>query len=142
MSDSNYDDTGEIEIDPDVAFLEWRRQVTRALNRQTKIEAERTGASRTTSKLIAFFGTTITAAAIGCFVWLWNTQAASQQHSNRLAQQEREQQEQSESIEENATKIDTIDRRLTSNEATTRAVNERLGEILQELRAQRGRRGQ
>lgn len=44
---------------------------------QREIEAERTGASKLTAKLLTFFGTVITAAAIGGFVWVWDAQAAN-----------------------------------------------------------------
>jgi hypothetical protein len=143
MPDEKHDDdTGEIEIDPDVAAHEWRRSVSRALNRQARLEAERTGASKTTGKIVAFFGSTITAAAIGGFVWLWDTQATSQQHEARIARMSEEQQEQTEALETTDATLDAIERRVTQNEAAQRAVNERLDRILEELQRQRGNRRQ
>lgn len=134
------DDTGEIEIDPDVAAHEWRRSVSRALNRQARTEAERTGASKTTGKIVALFGSIITAAALGGFGWLWNTQAKGQEHEARIARMTEVQQEQVESLDANEASDHDVERRVVANESAIRSINERLDRILEELRQQRGNR--
>ncbi len=45
-------------------------QLTKAVARQAEIEAERTGAARTTTRILTLFGSLITVAAAGGFVWL------------------------------------------------------------------------
>lgn len=136
-NDNTEDDTGEIEIDPDVAAHEWRRSVSRALNRQARLEAERTGASKTTGKIIAVFGSIITAAALAGFGWLWNTQAKGQEHESAIARMNEVQTQQSESIETAETEATAVERRVSGNEAAIRSINERLDRILEELRQQR-----
>lgn len=51
------------------------RQIKQAQAEQSRIESERTGASRTAGRLVAVFGSLITAAAIGGFAWVWNANA-------------------------------------------------------------------
>jgi len=53
------------------------RAIKLAQATQAEIEAERTGASKTTSRLVTVFGTLITAAAIGGFAWVWNANATN-----------------------------------------------------------------
>lgn len=98
---------------------------------QSRIEAERTGAAKTTSMLIAVFGSTITAAAIGCFVWVWEAHASNSLRDARI-----------EALTENPPTVHghalierdvrSIEHRLVVIEASYAAINERLDRIERE----------
>ena len=124
------------------------KQIKQAQAEQAKIEHERTGASKTTSRLVTVFGSLITAAAIGCFVWIWNANATNAAQSVEIetlennppsthghAEMEREARER--------------ERRLGALEGSYTAINARLdriereeaarhAEVLEELRRLRG----
>lgn len=53
-------------------------EIKRAQAKQATIEAERSGASKLTTRLVTLFGTVMTAAVVGGFVWVLDVQSQNQ----------------------------------------------------------------
>ncbi len=61
-------------------------EIKKAQANQAIAEAQRVGASKLTAKLVAFFGATITAAAIGSFIWVLDVQSQNQAQTTAIKQ--------------------------------------------------------
>lgn len=126
------------------------RQIKQAQAEQARIEAERTGASKTTSRLVAIFGSTITAAAIAGFAWVWTANANNERQDVEI-----------ETLSVNPPRehghgeigsdVRALERRVASVEASYAAIGDRLdriesegtarhAEVLEELRQLRAAR--
>jgi len=128
--------------------------ISRAQSKQAQIEAERTGASKNTSRLIAIFGTLITAAAIGGFGWVWSTSSETSRQSSaieRISERQAEHDPNPPGHEEMITATRTNERRIDGVDAATKQINARLdrieregatrhSEVLEELRRLRNTR--
>jgi len=131
-------------VDQDVSFAFVRAtlaKIQKVQAEQSMIEAKRAGASKLLARLIAVFGSLMTAAAIGGFVWVWTAQT-----SNALQDVAIEQLVKRDSQHEDMqTANHEIERRIDEVERATKSINTRLnriekenserhGEVLQELR--------
>lgn len=123
------------------------RSIKDAQSKQSRIEAERTGASKMTSRLLAVFGSMITAGAIGCFVWVWDAQQTSADQGAAIHRVERMQTVHSDLVghPDLAATQHATERRIDGIEAAQKAIGERLDrserdqltrhrELLEELR--------
>jgi len=131
--------------------------ISKSQARQNQIEAERTGAAKNTSRLVAIFGAFITSAALAGFGWIWHISEASAQHGaliERVSERLSDHDPAPVGHQEIEAEVHSNARRIESNEATTHAINERLDrndeaaaerqrQILEELRRLRAstRRG-
>lgn len=129
-------------------------EISKAQQEQRDVERERAGASKFRAKILTVFGGCITAAAIAAFVWVWNVQTTSALRGAAIEQ-----------VRIDARNHDApppghgdleaadvaLQRRVDGVERATKAINERLtrndelattrhGEVLNQIRALRGRR--
>jgi len=81
MSDD--DDTIDGDVDEDT-MRTTVHAIRKAQKKQALIEAERTGASKLTAKLISVFGGLITLAAVAGFVWVLDAQAINQRQDSEI----------------------------------------------------------
>ena len=128
--------------------------ISKSQARQNQIEAERTGAGKSQARLIAIFGTLITAAAIGGFGWVWSTSADTARQSaaiERISERQSDHDPAPPGHDEIEAAIHSNDRRIDASEQTMRTINERLDrieresgerhrEVLEELRRLRNAR--
>lgn len=122
--------------DPERSVAEWRKGVTEQLNRQAKLEANRDGSSKTLNKLLMFFGSTITAAALGMFVWAWNANATYHTRALEIRSNRERASENSERLEVYRDRNQELLNRVSGLDATNRAINRRLdrqGRQLEEI---------
>lgn len=109
--------------------------ISRAQARQAQIEAERTGAARNVSRLVATFGALITAGAIALFGWVWQTSAATSRHESAIERVSERQLEHDPTPLGHAdieASIRENDRRIIEAHSATKQINARLDRIERE----------
>ena len=128
--------------------------ITQTQSKHAKIEAERAGASRLTARLVAVFGSLITAAAVASFVWVWDanvTNHAQDARIERIDERGREHDPPPPGHTELEREAVATARRVDANERSNKAINDRLDrmdreqesrhrEVLEELRRLRATR--
>jgi len=117
-------------------------QIKTAQAEQARIEAERTGASKMTARLLTLFGSILSASAIAGFVWVWDAQSTNQAQSSEIERLEERQREHGHSDIERSVGVST--RRVDGLERAHKNINarldrqgEQLDSILLELRRPR-----
>jgi len=110
-------------------------EIKKAQQAQVVIEAERAGAQKLRTRLFAIFGSMITAAAIGGFVWVWDAQASNQSQDaaiERINERAHEHDPTPPGHEEIEAQQATTDRRVDGIERSTKAITGRLDRMERE----------
>lgn len=106
--------------------------LARGMARQERTEAERTGAQKNTSRMVGFFGTFITAGALGLFGWVWQTAAQTQRHEaliDRTIERAAEHDPSPPGHEELELAIRNNERLVEASDSVTKQINVRLDRI-------------
>lgn len=131
--------------------------ISLAVAKQAKVEAERAGASKFTARLLALFGTVITAGAVAGFGWVWSVQASTADHESRLHTLETNPHAEhghralDSEIGDVDGAVEEVDDRVDGLDASTKVITQRLdriereqaerhSDVMQELRRLRGTR--
>lgn len=128
-------------------------EIKEAQAAQAKIEAERAGASKLGNRLVAVFGSVITAAAIAAFIWVWDASASSHVQAAQIERIDERAHEHDPSppghgeiddaIHDNTRRVDSIEQAQTSAaermSKIERATEQRHNEVMREFRLLRNR---
>ncbi len=114
--------------------------IRKAQKAQALIEAERTGASKLTAKLLSIFGTLITLGAVAGFVWILDAQAINQRQDSEIDHIEERAREHghtgvSESVRATDRRVDMISGDLRQTSMRLDKNGERLDELDDEVDA-------